>query len=214
MSYFGWPKDALAKLFGSNDNPFTTKITDSNNVLLQLDPLVETIPTTGTFHHLGHEGQVFLHSERHNGIVGGAVEDVLIRIPAGNAARQVHLRFNSKGKSRTGILDANVSLYKDPTTTADGTTVGAIPSTNDANVKTTGVLMFDGPTVTAIGTFKGMASMLAENKSASNQEMSVPEFILAPNGASARDYILRVDNNGTGILDLLHNIFFYDSEAI
>ena len=119
----------------------------------------------------------------------------------------------SKGKARTGVLDADVSLYKDPTISADGSAMGAIPSTNDAVIKATGVLMFDGPTVTGIGTFKGMASMLGENKSASSQEMSVPEFILAPDGASARDYILRVHNNGAGILDLLHNIFFYDSEA-
>ena len=39
---------------------------DVSGEALQLDPLVKSIPVTDTFHHLGHEGKVFIHSDRHN----------------------------------------------------------------------------------------------------------------------------------------------------
>jgi hypothetical protein len=180
---------------------------------VEFDPLVKSIPTTGTFHHLGHEGKVFIHSERHDNITGsGGVEDVLIRIPAGNAGRQVHFRFTSKGKADTGTLDVDIELYEGVTASVDGTPL-SIATTNDANVKSTGVLMFEGPTITNTGNFKGAGALLGENKSTGTQDMSVDEFVMAPDGASARDYLIRTTNNGGGTVDILHNLFFYDSEA-
>lgn len=196
----------------SDITPPATKITDVDNVLVELDPLVNTMPTTGTFHHLGHEGMVFIHGERHNGIANGADFDMLIRIPAGNAARQVHFRFNYVSKANAGILDVDVTLYKEPTTTADGAPE-VIVSTNDAVVKTTGVLMFSGPTVTAVGTYKTSVNMFGEKKSAGSEETAVPEWIMAPDGASVRDYLMRLTNNSGGTIDFNHALFFYDSEA-
>lgn len=197
---------------GVADNS-TTKIIDENKTLLELDPLVNSIPTTDTFHHLGHEGKVFIHTDRHSAIADGANLDILIRIPAGNADRQVHMRFNYIGKANTGTLDIDIELYKDVTVSADGVTE-LIASTNDAVVKTTGVLMFSGPTVTDIGTFKSGTLMVGEKKSASSKEQSVPEYILAPNGVSARDYIIRAKNNSGGTADIVTALFFYDSEAV
>lgn len=180
---------------------------------VEIDPLVKSIPTTDTFHHLGHEGKVFIHSDRHNGIANGANFDYLIRIPAGNPARQVHLRFNYVGKANTGTLDVDVFLYKEPTISADGTPE-SFSSTNDALVRTTGVLMFVGPTVTAVGTFKTQVMMAGEKKSAGSKEQAVPEWILAPDGNNARDYLFRGTNNSGGTVDLTPSIFFYDSEAV
>ena len=179
---------------------------------LELDPLVKSIPVTDTFHHLGHEGKVFIHSDRHDGVANGANFDMLIRVPAGNADRQVHMRFNYVGKANTGTLDVDIILYEDITVSADGT-IEEIVSTNDAVVKTTGVTMCVGPTVTDLGNTKAWTFMVGEKKSASSKEQSVPEYVLAPNGANARDYLLRATNNSGGTVDLVNAIFFYDSEA-
>ena len=192
--------------------PLPSALMDLLGVAVELDPLVNSIPTTDTFHHLGHEGKVFMHGERHNAVADAASFDILIRIPAGNAARQVHFRFQYSAKANTGTLDVDVMLYKEPTTSADGTPE-TIASTNDAVVKSTGVLMFSAPTVTAPGTYKTSVNMFGEKKSAGSEETTVPEWILAPDGANARDYLMRLTNNSGGTIDFNHALFFYDSEA-
>lgn len=179
---------------------------------VEIDSLVKSIPTTGTFHHLGHEGMVFIYSERLNAIGDATNLDILIRVPAGNINRQVHLRFETHSKANTGTLDADVILYEGITVSADGTQK-TIASNNDAVVKSTGMLMFSGPTVTDLGNFKARGAMFGEKKSTGTQDMAVPEWVLAPNGTNARDYLLRVTNNSGGTIDLIHNIFFFDSGA-
>lgn len=179
---------------------------------VEIDMLVKSVPTTDTFHHLGHEGKVFIHSDRHSGIANGANFDILIRIPAGNANRQIHMRFNYIGKANTGTLDIDVILYEGITVSADGAPEDLI-STNDAIVKSTGVTMFSGPTVTDLGNPKAWTMMAGEKKSASSKEQTVPEYILAPNGTSARDYLMRATNNSGGTVDIVNALFFYDSEA-
>ena len=179
---------------------------------VEIDQLVKSVPTTSTFHHLGHEGTVFIHSDRHTAIADGANFDILIRIPAGNADRQVHMRFNYIGKANTGTLDVDIILYKGITVSADGTPE-VIVSNNDANTKTTGVLMFEGPTVTDLGTKKAQSLIVGEKKSASSKEQAVPEYILAPDGSNARDYLMRATNNSGGTVDIVNALFFYDSEA-
>ncbi len=190
--------------------PPATRITDENNVLLQLDPFVNSIPITDTFHHLGHEGKVFIHSDRHNGITTNL--DVLIRIPAGDASRQVHMRFNYSGHASSGTLDVDVILYEGTVVSADGTPEDIV-TTNDAIVKTSGVLMFEGPTITDIGTFKTRGMIAGEKRSASSKEQAVPEWILAPDGTSARDYLMRATVNGGATVDITSAIFFYDTGA-
>jgi len=202
----------LVKTTDSTDGTSKMGLTDSNGVEIENDPLVNAMPQIEIFHHLGHEGMVFIHGERHDALADSASYDMLIRIPAGDADRQVHLRFNYTAKANTGTLDVDVILYKDPTTTADGSAEGIV-STNDAVVKTTGVLVFGNPTVTDVGTYKTSVNMFGEKKSAGSKETSVPEWILAPNGANARDYLMRLTNNSGGTVDFNHAIFFYDSGA-
>ena len=190
----------------------TVKITDTSNTVLHHDKLVQSMVITRTFHHLGHEGMVFIYSERFNTIANGANLDILIRMPAGNANRECHLRFTTISKANTGTLDVDVILREGITVSAVGD-VKTIPSTNDATVKATGVLIYSGPTVTDIGNFKAQGAMMGEKKSTGSQDMTVPEWILAPDGASTRDYLLRVTNNSGGTVDVIHNIFFFDSGA-
>ena len=199
--------------WGSSDGmkPVAVEIV-SGATAVELDPLVNSIPTTDTFHHLGHEGKVFIHSDRHDAIADAANFDVLIRIPAGDADRQVHMRFNYIGKANTGTLDVDIILYKDTIVSADGS-AETIMSTNDAVVKSTGVLMFSGPTITNVGTQKALTFMVGEKKSASSKEQAVPEWVMAPNGASARNYLIRATNNSGGTVDLVNALFFYDSGA-
>ncbi|MCK5023228.1 MAG: hypothetical protein KAS04_03580 [Candidatus Aenigmarchaeota archaeon] len=209
--------NAISSTAGSLDTNVTNttldvELIDGNGTRLEFDPLVSTIPTTGTFHHLGHEGMVFIHGERHNAVANGANYDILIRMPSGNADRQVHFRFNYVAKANTGILDVDVVLYKDTTVSADGTSE-TIVSTNDTSSKTTGVLMFNGPTITSVGTYKTSVNMFAEKKAAGSEETAVPEWILAPDGASERNYLMRLTNNSGGTVDFNHALFFYDSEA-
>ena len=198
--------------FSNDEDTQLITIVDLNGNAMAIDPLVESIPTTDTFHHLGHEGKVFIHSDRHSGIADTANFDILIRIPAGNADRQVHMRFNYIGKAVTGSLDVDVMLYSGVTASADGSPEG-IASTNDAVVKSTGVLMFSAPTITDLGTLKTSSLIVGEKKSASSKEQAVPEWILAPDGANARDYLMRATNNSGGVVDIVNALFFYDSEA-
>ena len=200
--------------WGSSDGmkPTAVEIV-SGNAALELDPLVNSIPVTDTFHHLGHEGMVFIHSDRHSGIASGTNFDMLIRIPAGNSARQVHMRFNYVAVvSAGGVLDIDVILYKDTTVSADGA-AESIVSTNDAIVKATGVLMWSGPTVTDIGTFKTAGFITGEKRATSSKEQAVPEWILAPDGNSARNYLMRATNNSGADVSINNALFFYDSEA-
>lgn len=194
------------KIYGNE-----AKITDKDNILLELDPLVNSIPTTDTFHHLGHEGKVFIHSDRHNAIATNL--DILIRIPSGDAARQVHMRFNYTANTPVGDLDVDVILYKDTIVSADGTPE-SIVSTNSAVVKTSGVLLFEGPTIAPgdEGDKLTHGLIAGEKKSASSKEQAVPEWILAPDGIDARDYLLRATVNG-GATDIVNAIFFYDTGA-
>ena len=197
------------------DNParVVLAILSDGTTNVEMDSLVKSIPTTDTFHHLGHEGKVFIHSDRHNGIANAANLDYLIRIPAGNASRQVHLRFNFTGKAVTGTLDVDIVLWKNSIVSADGN-IEPIVSTNDANVKTTGVEIYEGPTITNLGSHKAHAMLVGEKKSASSKEQQVPEWILAPDGENERLYIFRLTNNSGGPVDVVNALFFYDSEAV
>ena len=179
---------------------------------LEYDPYVKSMPTTGTFHHLGHEGKVFAHSDRHAALANAGVLDYLIIIPAGNPLRQVHMRYGIIGKANTGTLDVDIELFKDSITSANGTPE-SIVSTNDANVRTTDVTLFVGPTVSNVGTFKTATALIGEKKSASNLDQAVPEWILAPNGILERKYIVRITNNSGGTVDVINGIFFYDTHS-
>lgn len=185
-------------------------ISDSNGVEVENDPLVNNMPMIETFHNLGHRGDVFIHSDRHNGITTNF--DVLIRIPAGNADRQVHMRYNYSATATAGTLDMDIILYKDPIISADGD-AAAIVSTNDAVVKTTEVCIFESPTVTNVGTLKALGTIAGEKKATGNKEQAVPEWVLAPDGTNARDYLFRARVNGNATIDVTNSIFFYDSEA-
>ena len=179
---------------------------------LEYDPLIKAIVSIEAFHHLSHEGMTFIHGERHDALADSASLDVLIRIPAGNPDRQVHLRFDVHATS-AGTLDIDAFLYRSPTTSADGA-VGDIISTNDAIVKTSGVLMFMEPTVTDVGTYMTSGVIFGEKRSANSEEAHVPEWILAPDGNNSRDYLFRMTNNSGAAADILHHLFFYDSEAV
>ncbi len=187
-------------------------IEDELGTKLELDPLVKSVPVTDTFHHLGHEGKVFIHSDRHNGIANAATLDYLIRIPAGAPTRQVHFRFNFISKAVTGTLDVDIVLWKDSTVSADGS-VEPILSTNDAVIKTTGVEIYEGPTITDLGTHVTHTMMVGEKKSASSKEQAVPEWIFAPDGNNERLYIFQLTNNSGGVVDIVNALFFYDNLA-
>lgn len=186
--------------------------TDCTGNEIEYDPLVKSMVTTTTFHHLGHEGMVFIHSDRHDGVADSASDDILIRIPAGSPNRQVHLRWAYKGRAVTGTLDADVIFFKDTVVSADGDAEG-IATTNDVLGKSTGVLMFHGPTVSNAGTEVVHTAIMGENKGTGSDEINVPEWVCAPNGASERNYLMRVTNNSGGNLNYVASLFFYDSEA-
>lgn len=183
--------------------PPATRITDEDNVLLQLDPFVNSIPTTETFHHLGHEGKVFIHSDKHS-VLAGANLDYLLKVPASPTGRQVHLRFDIT----TSELPGDVELYRDTTVSADGTPE-TINSTNDAVVKTTNVELFEGPTITDLGNAWPVSLLAGAKNSGGSKGQLVPEYI-ATDGVN---YLIRYVNNGNGTADVVSAVFFYDTEA-
>ena len=174
------------------------------------DILVKSIPTTGTFHHLGHEGKVFIHSDQHTGITNGSDFDTLIKVPASPSDRQVHLRFNYSltGATPGTDVEGDLVLYRDTTVSADGT-AEEVNSSNDANVKTSGVTIFTGPTITDIGNQWTQGVITAARRSGGSGDQLVPEFVLTAN----TNYLLRLTNNSGGTIAAVNSVFFYDSGA-
>lgn len=191
-----------------------TGISDIHGTVVSLDRLVESIPTTSTFHHLCHEGYVFIHSNRNAAIENGANLDIVVRIPPGDSTRQVHMRFFFHAKANTGTLDVDVCLYKDATVSVTGAASDISNVSDYDNAKTTGVIIYEAATVTDPGTAKVCEAMLGEKRSASSEESHVPEWIFTPDGENARDYLFRLTNNSGGTVDILDSIFFFDSGAI
>ena len=179
---------------------------------VDIDPLVKSVPVTSTFHHLGHEGKVFISSGRVAAIASEADHYLTVRMPAGLAERQAHMRYAFNALANTGTLDVDIRLFKDSPVTVDGSAQAAI-STNSFWDFSSGVLIFSGSTVTVDGTFQAIGSMTGSNKGTSSEDINVPEWILTPDGASARDYIFKITNNGLGTADVTFAIFFYDTGA-
>jgi hypothetical protein len=173
------------------------------DVSLELDRLVKSVPTTGTFHHLGHEGMLFIHSDKHP-VLAAANFDILIKVPASPAGRQVHLRFNYT----TSDVPCDLILFRDTIVSADGD-LESLNSNNDAVVKTTGVQIFEGPTITDDGSEWGNALIAGTKHSAGSLDQLLPEWILT----AGVNYLLRLTNNSNGTIDVVNAIFFYDSEA-
>ena len=194
-----------------------TEISDGTTIV-ELDPFVKSVPTTSTFHHLGHEGKVFLHSDKHTGITNGANFDTLIVVPAGDSTRQVHLRFSYTlaGATPGTDVEADLILYGDTIVSDNGDAEGIV-STNDAIVKTTGVLAFTGPTIDTepadLGNQKAQALITSARRTGGSQDQIVPEWVLAPDGSNLRNYLLRLTNNSGGIISVTNAIFFYDTGA-
>lgn len=174
------------------------------------DTLVKSIPTTGTFHHLGHEGKVFIHSDRHDAITNGSDFDTLIKVPASPSGRQIHMRFayTLLGATPGTDVEGDLTLYRDTTISADGD-AEELNSSNDANVKTTGVTIFTGPTITDIGNFWSQGVIAGARRSAGSGDQLVPEFVLK----AGVNYLLRLTNNSGGTVSIVNAVFFYDSEA-
>lgn len=181
---------------------------------VEIDRLVKSVPTTSTFHHLCHEGYVFIQNKRYADIADAANLDLLVRMPAGNADRQVHMRFSFLGEANTGTLDVDIVMYKDTTVSADGSAQTIVNVSDYFNAKTTGVEIYEGPTVTDVGTPKPVSALLGTKKGASSEESHVPEWILTPDGESERNYLFRLTNNSGGTVDIIDSIFFFDSKAV
>ncbi len=181
----------------------TVKVKDNSGTDLKLDSLVESVPTTSTFHHLGHEGMVFIYSNKHS-VAAGANLDELIKIPGSPAGREVHLRFNYIATDVPGDL----CLYKNTIVSADGNQE-VVHSNNDVNVKTSGVTIFEGPTITDIGTLWPCGLLAGAKNSAGSVDQLVPEYVLK----AGTNYLLRYTNNSNSTVDLVTAIFFFDSGA-
>lgn len=198
--------DCILKIRSGTDTLLgdpTVKLSDIFSVLLELDALVKSVPTTGTFHHLGHEGKVFIHSDKHS-VASGANLDYLLKVPASPSGRQVHLRFDITSSE----LPADIELYRDTIVSADGTPE-VLNSTNDVVVKTTGVELFEGPTITDLGNAWPVSLLTGAKNSGGSGGQLVPEYI----GGPGVNYLIRYNNGSNSTADVVSAVFFYDSEA-
>jgi hypothetical protein len=76
-------------------------------------------------------------------------------------------------------------------------------------VKTTGVTIFEGPTITDIGTLWPCGLLAGQKNSAGSVDQLVPEYILK----AGTNYLLRYTNNNNSSVDVVTAIFFFDSGA-
>jgi len=102
-------------------------------------PIVETIDQ---IEERGHEGVSFVFSKRSEGVAADGSIDTFVKV--GDKETHGVVAISCGG-------DFYVDIYEAPTTSADGV-ASSLKNMNRNSTLTTGVTVFTGPTVSAVGT--------------------------------------------------------------
>lgn len=178
-----------------------------NWLLRMVDPYTHAITVIDSVHRQVHDGMVFSYTDKHTALADGASADLLWVPPAG-----CYPHLNRVSLS-AGAGDIDILAYEGVTTSNDGTAInGGRINTNRNSSNTPNLAMFEGPTVTDLGTKihtgwvppAGSGVGMTAN-GISNIEAG-EEWILKP----GLKYLFRITNNSGSIIDIAHDVLWYE----
>ena len=164
-----------------------------------VDQYAKAIKVIDPEHARIHLGELFQYKHQFTGIANGANLDILFSVPA---ATFPHLRkFQVKGSDSP----FSVSLYEGATTTDDGTELTPFDfNRNTGNTPNTNI--FQGPTVSAIGTLLEDETVATGKDTAGSTDGLAVEWDLLPN----TKYLMRLTNNAGGALSANIVLIWYE----
>jgi len=156
------------------------------------DPHTKAMSVIDRVQRILHEGLVYRVSGKITGWENAAVEEYLIRTPAGSNIHWQHLHLS------LGRGDIDIEMFEGPTSSADGASLASSmiqPNRQSSNTPT--ALLFYGPTITDDGTllhttwFPPTASGVGQSASGLVGVTPGEEWVLA----AGTDYLVRLTNN-------------------
>lgn len=154
---------------------------DSEGVEIKTDSITGSLATIDYAHHEIHSGSHF-YVKDWTDIAGSTFIDFLVRAP--NTTTWAHMALSFAFEA-----EANIAVYRSPTTTSDGSQVPTF-NRNENSSNTATLLIYSGPTVTATGT-KIAGYKAGSGKSAGGGARSESEIVLKQN----TDYLVRITND-------------------
>lgn len=177
----------------TTNNTTTTTTTESS---IPIDDVSGNVPVIDTDHYQLHQGRAYNFSELVN-IGNGSNQDYYFTLTGG-----AHLRFWTIF-ANTGPI--TITLYENPTVSADGTEQTA-PNMSRYSTNTTTVTLYKGPTVTGVGTYLESDTLFAAKKDGAGSTTDNPlEWILK----HSNTYLLRINNGSGGATDVHVKIQWY-----
>ena len=164
-----------------------------------MDQYAKAIKVIDPEHARIHLGQLFQYKHQFTGIANGANLDILFSVPA---ATFPHLR---KFQVKSSDSPVSVSLYEGTTTTDDGTELTPFDfNRNTGNTPNTNI--FQGPTVSALGTLLEDETVAAGKDTAGSTDGLAVEWDLTP----STKYLMRLTNNAGGLLSANLVLIWYE----
>lgn len=174
------------------------QILEDSYSALPVDRSGRYIPIIEPEHTRIHEGVAYIHSHEH--IVANDVNlDHLLKNPAGSFP---HLRW---WRFITTASPGMIMIFKNPTTTADGTATNTV-NLNDNSTNTPNLQLFSNPTVTDPGTEMYVDYVTGTKLQGGSPDKIISEIILKP----STNYLIRYTNRAGVDIDLNTNIFWYE----
>ena len=171
----------------------------------KFDPHAHAVTTISEPHRMTHDGFMFHVSYKHETIVNGGTEDILLKVPAGSFPHLNRVNVNA------GAGDININLYEATTVSADGTAL-SVHNTNRNSTNVSAMLVYNAPTVTDVGTEIHHQWI---PPSATGTGLSVDGITNAEQGeewllAQNENYLIRLENTSGNTIDAWIEILFYE----
>lgn len=152
-------------------------------------------------HAMIHMGAGFTYNERHDGVAASGVLDHMLR----TGPHPVHMRVLHIESDQAPV---SVLYYRDPTVSATGAE-NPIGNNNFLSSNVSECKMFEGPTVTDVGTQVGTnlhPSIGGGGQSGTVGTLAGGEWVLFPN----TDYLIRFTNEDSQPTDVVFTFFWYE----
>lgn len=164
----------------------------------------DPFPTIGTVHSRIHAGQGFTYSSKVNVLTAANLDFLLIN-PAANYPHLRKFVFTVTG------APCDIYLYEGTTVSANGT-AKTWTNSNRASVNTASLGLYEGPTVTGVGTqieYVMLPTTDKHGQSGSSVDDIGIEWVLNP----STNYLLRLTNGSGGAIDVGTYLFMYERES-
>ena len=187
------------------DNFRTQKAHDEE--MRKFDPYVHAVTVIQEEHRLIHDGFYFSASGITLNVASGANLDLLIKMPAGSIGHLVLVEYALED------TPVDITFYEDVTVSADGTPVNIRNHNRVVANDTSGASMYEGPTITDLGTKLYERYIPNQGIGASGGATLVAggdrEWVIG-HPTEAKTYVWRLTNNSGGIIDTSYHLSGYE----